>query len=133
VKDPDETPVLQYFIESVIVIIILALSNCAVPNKMSPAASPLTATSLPVTPPDTACPISEPTWAKPPDDTAVLSTPAFGYYTPTRINRSGRQPGGGKMKLSLATSSEGLKVGWFRPAGETLEITGRRLDGHPTS
>lgn len=28
----------------------------------------------------------------------------------------------------LRASEEGVKVGWFRPAGATLEITGRRLD-----
>ena len=29
----------------------------------------------------------------------------------------------------LKASKEGVKVGWFRPAGADLEITGQRLDG----
>jgi len=29
----------------------------------------------------------------------------------------------------LRASEEGVKVGWFRPAGAALEITGQRLDG----
>jgi hypothetical protein len=30
---------------------------------------------------------------------------------------------------SLRVSNEGIKVGWFRPAGAELGITGQRLDG----
>ena len=35
---------------------------------------------------------------------------------------------GGQEDYHLRMSEEGLKVGWFRPAGAALEITGQRLD-----
>jgi hypothetical protein len=30
---------------------------------------------------------------------------------------------------ALRAGGDGVKVGWFRPAGATLEVSGRRLDG----
>ena len=34
----------------------------------------------------------------------------------------------GQEESYLRAGEEGVKVGWFRPAGATLKITGRRLD-----
>jgi hypothetical protein len=34
----------------------------------------------------------------------------------------------GREEYPLRVSEEGIKMGWFRPAGATLEITGQRLD-----
>jgi hypothetical protein len=35
----------------------------------------------------------------------------------------------GEEEQYLRASEDGVKVGWFRPAGVLLEISGRRLDG----
>lgn len=77
-----------------------------------------------------ACLVTEPTWLKPPDDSAVSNEPAFGHYFANddqSILASAwwvDQPG-----YPLLAGEAGLKMGWFRPAGATLAITGQRLDG----
>ncbi len=112
-------------------LIPIALSNCVAPDQIPPAASTQAATSFPVNPLDTACPVSEPAWAKPPDDTAIRSTPAYGYYFINRDQSIWASAWWEEAEdYPLRASKDGIKVGWFRPAGETLEITGRRLDGH---
>ncbi|MEZ4770161.1 MAG: hypothetical protein R2844_17265 [Caldilineales bacterium] len=76
------------------------------------------------------CPVTEPEWLLAPDDPAVLSEPAFGYYY-VNADRSmwasawWSQDGA----LPLQAGEDGVKVGWFRPAGATLTITGQRIDG----
>jgi len=75
------------------------------------------------------CPVTEPVWAKPPDDSAVQNPPSYGYYflnagrsiwASAWWTESGEYP--------LRAGEDGNKVGWFRPAGTELEITGHRLD-----
>ena len=76
-----------------------------------------------------ACPITEPAWVKPPEDSAVSGTPEFGHYYANEgrailasawwTDQPAYQPRAGE---------EGIKMGWFRPAGETLEISGARID-----
>jgi hypothetical protein len=76
-----------------------------------------------------ACPVTEPLWVKPPDDSAVQGSPGYGYYYVNEdrsIWASAWWTGEGEYRLRV--SEEGIKVGWFRPAGATLEITGRRID-----
>ena len=75
------------------------------------------------------CPTTEPTWLKHPPDTAVSNEPAFGHYF-TNQDQSilasawwTDQP-----NYSLHASEDGVKMGWFRPAGATLAISGHRLD-----
>lgn len=75
------------------------------------------------------CPLTEPVWARPPEDSAVQSAPEYEFYF-VNADRSiwasawwTRQPG-----APLRVSADGIKVGWFRPAGATLEITGQRID-----
>ncbi len=75
------------------------------------------------------CPLTEPVWAKPPEDSAVQGSPGYEYYF-VNDDRSiwasawwTRQP-----DSPLRVSADGIKVGWFRPAGATLEITGQRTD-----
>lgn len=76
------------------------------------------------------CAITEPVWAKPPNDAAVQGEPGFGYYF---INEDQSiwaaawwaEP---ELEYLLVASENGIKTGWFRPAGATLEITGQRLD-----
>jgi len=76
-----------------------------------------------------ACPITEPAWVIPPEDSAVQNPPAYGYYyvnEDSSIWASASWPG---EEYPLRAGDEGNKVGWFRPEGATLEITGQRLDG----
>lgn len=76
-----------------------------------------------------ACTASEPAWVKPPEDAAVADTPGYGYYY---VNKDGSMWASawwtGAEDYGLRAGDEGNKVGWFRPEGATLEITGRRLD-----
>lgn len=75
------------------------------------------------------CAVTEPEWAKPPEDAAVQDPPAFDYYY---VNRDRSMWASawwvGQPERDLRWSEEGVKVGWFRPAGAALQITGRRLD-----
>ena len=75
------------------------------------------------------CPLTEPIWEKPPADAAVQDAPAYGYYF-VNEDRSiwASAVWVGKDDAPLRVSDEGIKVGWFRPAGAAMEITGRRLD-----
>jgi hypothetical protein len=76
------------------------------------------------------CPLDEPSWAKPPEDSAVQDTPDFGHYF-VNEDRSiwASAWWTGQEEKYLRASEDGIKVGWFRPAGATLAITGQRLDG----
>ncbi len=75
--------------------------------------------------------MTEPFWLKPPEDSAVLSEPAFGYYY-ANADRSmlasawWSDQRGNQLR---AGEDQGIKMGWFRPAGAELTISGRRLDG----
>ena len=76
------------------------------------------------------CPITEPVQDKPPEDAAVQREPEIGscyvnedrsiwasaWWTETE-------------EYPLRADEDGVKAGWFRPAGAALEIYGRRLDG----
>ncbi len=114
-------------------LIPMALSNCVAPDQMSPAASSQAATSMPGQFPWHCLSRNRSCVGRTPRDDAVMGTPGFWVLSSsTRTNRSGRPPGGGNPKSYplRAGKDRAIKVGWFRPAGETLEITGRRLDGH---
>lgn len=80
--------------------------------------------------PAKSCLVTEPLWVKPPDDSAVQGSPAYGYYF-VNEDRSiwASSWWTGQEEYPLRVSDRGVKVGWFRPAGAVLEITGRRLDG----
>jgi hypothetical protein len=79
--------------------------------------------------PPNACAVTEPAWLKPPEDPAVLNEPQFGYYL-VNADRSiwASASWTGQPEFPLRATEEGNKVGWFRPAGATLKLTGRRLD-----
>lgn len=77
------------------------------------------------------CPVSEPTWVIPPEDSAVQGTSDYSYYfvnADSTIWASAWWTGW-EEEYPLRAGEEGNKVGWFRPAGVKLEITGQRLDG----
>ena len=76
------------------------------------------------------CPLTEPVWAKPPEDSAVLNPPVEGYYFVNEDRSIWASAWWAEMEnYELHVSEEGIKVGWFRPAGAVLEITGQRVDG----
>ena len=75
------------------------------------------------------CPVTEAVWAKPPADAAVQGSSAFGYYF-VNADRSiwASAWWASQTDNPLQLREEGIKVGWFRPAGATLQITGQRID-----
>jgi hypothetical protein len=87
------------------------------------------AQQLPVATPAGACAPTEPVWIKPPDDAAVQNSPEYGhYYVDKDQSLWASAWWAGQDGYRLQAGKEGVKVGWFRPAGATLKITGRRLD-----
>jgi len=117
-------------------IVGVVLAGCTAAETAATEMPPLTPIALPVdSSPEATCPVTKPVWAKPAEDSAVQNPPAYGYYY---INDDSSiwasawwaEAGtGGSKESILRASEEGIKVGWFRPAGATLEITGERLDG----
>ncbi len=77
-----------------------------------------------------ACPVTKPAWVLAPEDSAVLNPPAYGYYF---VNEDSSIWASAwwweKEEYPLHAGKNGNKVGWFRPEGAVMEITGQRLDG----
>jgi len=75
------------------------------------------------------CPVTEPLWLKPPKDAAILDEPVFGYFYANE-DRSIITSAWWRSQeeYQLHATEEGIKMGWFRPAGIPLEITGQRID-----
>jgi hypothetical protein len=76
------------------------------------------------------CPLTEPVWIEHPEDSAVQNPPAFGYYYVNEdlsIWASARWSE--DEEYPLRAGGNGNKMGWFRPAGRELTISGHRLDG----
>lgn len=89
-------------------------------SPMSPAESTTTAV----------CQVTEPAWVKPPEDAAVEGSPEYGYYFVNQDRSIWASAWWTEAEdYHLLAGEEGVKVGWFRPAGATLEITGQRVDG----
>jgi hypothetical protein len=95
-----------------IFILICILAGCT--NFASPADS---------------CPVTEPLWLKPPKDAAIPDEPSFGYFYANE-DRSIMASAwwADQEEDQLHATKEGVKMGWFRPAGAPLEITGKRTD-----
>lgn len=97
---------------------------------MSPAKRPPESTTTPdPTEVARACPKTAPEWAKPPHDSAVSNEPAYGYYfvnDDRSVWAAAWWAEAGAPGLSIHDLA--IKVGWFRPAGVPLVITGQRLD-----
>ena len=77
-----------------------------------------------------ACLLTESLWVKPPEDSAVLDPPAYGEYF-VNEDRSiwASATWATDTERGLNIAEEWIKVGWFRPAGAELVVTGKRLDG----
>jgi hypothetical protein len=79
---------------------------------------------------DNTCMLTKPLWVKPPEDSAVLNPPAYSDYFVNEdgsILASASWATGEEYEINVA--KEWIKIGWFRPAGEELIVTGQRLDG----
>ena len=75
------------------------------------------------------CTVTEPAWVKPPEDSAVSGSPEPGYYFVNEDRSIWASAWWTEAEdYVLRVSEEGLKVGWFRPEGADIEITGQRLD-----
>jgi hypothetical protein len=75
------------------------------------------------------CPLTEPKWVKPPEDAAVPDPPAHAYYFVNEDQSIWASAWQAKdEEHPFRAGKEGNKVGWFRPAGAELIITGQRLD-----
>ncbi|HEU0293224.1 MAG TPA: hypothetical protein VFR47_10845 [Anaerolineales bacterium] len=78
---------------------------------------------------ENSCLRTEPMWLKPPEDAAVPHPPTYGYYFVNEDQSIWASAWQAKDEENpFRAGEEGNKVGWFRPAGAELEITGRRLD-----
>lgn len=77
------------------------------------------------------CPATEPEWAKPPEDAAVQGPSDYGYYyiNQDRSIWASAWWTGQEEEFAPRAGEEGIKVGWFRPEGVPLAISGKRLDG----
>jgi hypothetical protein len=108
----------------------LLLAGCAgIENPVSVAALTTPGTVPLQSDPTADCPVTQPEWVKPPEDTAVMNPPEFGYYI-MNADRSILASAWWfeNEDYPLRAGKDGNKIGWFRPAGAELEITGRRLD-----
>ena len=109
-----------------IAILLTACTTMSTADSIPPSNTPIvssTATSA------NACPLTEPTWAKFPADAAVLDPPAYGHYFINEDSSIWASAWWTKQDENDLRAGEDIKVGWFRPAGATLEVTAQRLDG----
>lgn len=76
-----------------------------------------------------ACQVTEPVWLAPPEDSAIPDEPQPANYI-ANADRSMLVGAWwwGNEDYPLRTGERGNKVGWFRPEGAELTITGRRID-----
>jgi hypothetical protein len=104
------------------------LSGCAAIEGL--ASPPTPDPSAAATATASACPETKPKWVKPPEDSAVSGSPEFGYYYVNKDRSIWASAWWEDAEdYRLTASEDGVKVGWFRPAGATLVISGRRIDG----
>ena len=114
----------QYFIFYLFMSIIL--TACMVNDTTNLNTSSLSST---VSTSTDVCHITEPVWVKPPDDSAVSGSPEHGDYFVNKDRSIWASAWWTKTEGYHQAGEEGIKVGWFRPAGASLEITGQRIDG----
>lgn len=112
---------------SLLVLTSIGLISCASTSTTASGTTSLTPT---VSQTASICPVTEPVWLKPADDSAVQGSPGFGYYFANKDRSILASAWWAEQEeYLLHANEEGIKVGWFRPAGATLEITGERIDG----
>ena len=103
------------------VVAVTILTACTASNSIMSGGSPSENAN--------ACPVSEPLWVKPPQDSAVQGSPGYGYYFVNEDRSMWASSWWTEQEENyLFAGDEGIKMGWFRPAGAELEITGERID-----
>ncbi len=110
---------------SLLILLGCLLTGCAIIRPRDPGLSfPKIDATQAIT-----CLITEPAWVKPPVNSAVSGSPEFGFYY-VNEDRSILASAWwfGQEENYLRAGEEGIKMGWFRPAGAELEIIGRRID-----
>lgn len=118
--------IIQFRFSVSLLFISIFLGACsAVESSIPGVDSPGTATSSA----SAACPVTEPTWVLSPEDSAVLNPPAYGYYYVNEDSSIWASAYWPSEEYPLRAGEDGNKMGWFRPAGAPMEVTGRRLDG----
>lgn len=101
-----------------ILLVLLALSGLALAAVVTDPADP-THGCLP----------DKPEWLTPPEDAAVQGPPAPGYYWVNGDHSIWASAGWAEAgQSSFEALQDGVKIGWFRPAGEQLVVLGKRLD-----
>lgn len=76
------------------------------------------------------CMATEPLRVKPPEDSAVLDPPAYGdYFVNEDRSILASASWAVEAEYDMNVSQKWIKVGWFRPAGAEITVTGQRLDG----
>ena len=108
----------------------ISLTACtAIDTIISGASSIITSASPAESASASACALTEPVWVKSPEDSAIQGPAGYGYYFVNEDLSIWASAGWAvDQENPLRVSAEGVKVGWFRPAGATLEITGQRID-----
>ena len=76
-----------------------------------------------------ACLLTEPFWVKPPEDSAILDPPAYSDYFVNEDQSILASAWWATNESDFNVAKEWIKVGWFRPTGAELVVTGKRLDG----
>lgn len=111
-------------------LVSIVIAGCVPANTGEPGVTSRTRVASPAASLSAAsCPVTEPVWARPPEDSAVQNPPEFGYYYVNQDRTIWASAWWWKSEeFPLRVSEEGTKVGWFRPEGAALQITGRRLD-----
>ena len=79
---------------------------------------------------NSSCPVTEPEWLLAPDDPAINNPPAYGHYFVNDDHSIWASAWWTDSEYSKFSEIEnGVKVGWFRPAGAEITVTGQKLDG----
>jgi hypothetical protein len=128
---PTRNPALDRLCSFLFLLLLsVLLTGCAVLDTMISGKSPKSPSAIPPESPLAGdCPVTEPVWAKPPDDPAVQGSPEYGSYFVNEDRSIWASAWWTEKEAEpLRASEESSKVGWFRPAGAALEITGRRID-----
>ena len=116
------------FLPCLLIVFLLAACNATkTADPTAPSNTPIVSSTE--TASANACPLTEPTWAKFPEDSAIQDPPVYGYYFINEDSSIWASAWWTKEDENYLRAGEDIKVGWFRPAGAELEVTGQRLDG----
>jgi len=115
---------------SLVALTSIILIGCTASDTSNPDGATLTPTPSPTESSSTSsCPVTEPVWLKPAQDSAIQDSPVYGNYFSNKDRSILASAWWTEQeKYQLHVREDGIKFGWFRPAGATLKITGQRID-----